>query len=309
MNINRGMVQKPYLMMIGGGQIPLKMVNALSYLAGGEGATAAIVPAASRNQGPSKYEDVLKRGGLDPVTLPLYSREDSENEKVLSVLETSEIIFFGGGSQIRLAAAIIDTPCEQVLLDRLNGGIILAGTSAGAAVMGEFMPSGGTGKGALHSGRKDPELLDVAPTETGEKDSQQDSDESITIASGLGFVQGVAVDQHFHERSRFGRLAYVTSRYRERRLIGVGIDESTACLVDWESEKMTVLGEGCVTVLTAERFGYDNVQDRPDSSAPLASFGLSLDVLAARHGYDLRKPQPLAPEDARALVAAALDEE
>ncbi len=306
MQPNRGMVQRPYLLMIGGGEIPESVVQTMTFLAGGEGAEAVIVPAASSSEGNSKYEKPLRRGGLNPTTIPLHSRDDASNSQVLTSLQTAEVIFFAGGSQLRLAAALLDTPAEQVLLDRLSKGIILAGTSAGAAVMGEIMPSGGTGIGALRCGHRDRDFSEIdlnAPDSEAENDDLKE----VVIASGLGFLQGVIVDQHFSNRSRFGRLIYATTRYRERRMIGLGIDESTACLVDWTSEVLTVLGQGCVTVLTADRYDYDNIETSMKQQSPLSAFGLSLDILSAGHGYNLRKRSALSPDDMQPLVAATRD--
>lgn len=304
MQPNRGMVQKPYLLMIGGGKIPSSVVEAMTFLAGGEGAQAAVIPAANSSKGDSKYEDVLRAGGLDPVTVPLHTREDASDSRVLTVLQTAEVIFFAGGNQLRLVAALLDTPAEEVLLDRLSKGIILAGTSAGAAAMGEIMPAGGTGIGALHRGHRESNFDEIALESPRNQAEDEDEQKQVVIASGLGFLQGVIVDQHFFARARFGRLAYVTTRYRERRMMGLGIGESTACLVDWTSELLTVLGDGCVAALTAERYAYDNIGGSMKHQSPLATFGLSLNILSAGHGYNLRKRQPLSPDDMQPLVAA-----
>ena len=61
-------------------------------------------------------------------------------------------------------------------------------------------------------------------------------DEGITprqrasqISAGLGLVRGVVVDQHFDQRSRYGRLMSVIAP--SPHLLGIGIDEDTAMVV------------------------------------------------------------------------------
>ena len=64
---------------------------------------------------------------------------------------------------------------------------------------------------------------------------------------GLDFLPGTAVDQHFSQRNRFADLKALTQAYP--RLLGIGIDESTALVV--RKKTGTVTGKGKV-------FFYDN---------------------------------------------------
>ena len=59
---------------------------------------------------------------------------------------------------------------------------------------------------------------------------------------GLGFLSGVAIDQHFAERNRFKDLSSVIETYPQ--LLGIGIDEGTALIVN--GSVGTVQGEGQV---------------------------------------------------------------
>jgi len=87
---------------------------------------------------------------------------------------------------------------------------VIAGTSAGASVMCETMLISGNGEDSLKIG------------------------DTLRMAPGLGFVKDMIIDQHFAERGRIGRL--LTAVAQNPRLLGVGIDEDMAILVE---------GEGC----------------------------------------------------------------
>ncbi len=230
--------------------------------------------------------------GIRAELLELRDRIDAGRGRILEALETGDILFFTGGDQLCLTQALRNTPAEQVIRRRLAAGVVIAGTSAGAAVMGELMPAGGTGRGALLSG--------------GVQEGQGESGDDlgpVVIAEGLGLIDGLIVDQHFFARGRFGRLAYMVTRYRKREMVGLGIDDSTAVIIDPAARNMFVIGDGSVAVITTAAMGYDNLE----VGGPMASFGLTVDVLSWGNGYDLRRCQPLQLEDARDLVAATLE--
>ncbi len=284
-------VRSSYLVPIGGGSIPSSVIRTIGSLSRRDSPTALIIPAASQLSG-DRYLQMFHGVGIRAEVLELRSRADAGRERILAALESGDILFFTGGDQLRLARALRDTPSEQVLRRRLSEGVVIAGTSAGAAVMGELMPAGGTGRGALVSG--------------GVQEGQGEPGDDlgpVVIAEGLGLVGGLIVDQHFFARGRFGRLAYMVTRYREREMVGLGIDESTAVVIDPAAKNMLVIGDGSVAAITAPVMGYDNV----DVGGPMASFGLTVDVLSWGNGYDFAHRRPLHLEDARELVAATLE--
>jgi cyanophycinase-like exopeptidase len=59
---------------------------------------------------------------------------------------------------------------------------------------------------------------------------------------GLGFLSGVAIDQHFTARRRHGDMSRLMHRYPQ--LLGIGIDESTALVVQRSAAR--VIGRGSV---------------------------------------------------------------
>jgi cyanophycinase len=99
---------------------------------------------------------------------------------------------------------------------------VIAGTSAGAAVMSAVMLTG--------SGN--PERA---------------------CGKGLGLWPGVIVDQHYLTRRRQPRLLEAVQKHPN--LVGVGIDESTAVIVRGEGRRFEVVGRSQVEVLVRQPKG------------------------------------------------------
>ncbi len=135
-------------------------------------------------------------------------------------------MFFTGGNQMKLAAAIRGTRFGDAVVAAYERGVIVAGTSAGASVVSEHM----VGYGASGAHPKLPDGLRGA---------------------GPRPASGVIVDQHFAQRERFGRLMTMVASSPD--LLGIGLDEDTAILVTDETD-LEVVGRGsvfCVDMRTA----------------------------------------------------------
>ena len=59
---------------------------------------------------------------------------------------------------------------------------------------------------------------------------------------GLGFISGVAIDQHFSQRRRHKDMTQLVDTHPQ--LLGIGIDEATAIIV--QKSKAKVVGRGKV---------------------------------------------------------------
>jgi cyanophycinase len=182
-------------------------------------------------------------------------------------------VYFGGGDQSRLTAALGGSRVEARLHELYARGAVLAGTSAGAAVMTGVMITG-----------------DERRPLSREEAFQKIEAENVVTARGFGFLEGAIVDQHFVRRRRANRL--LSAVIENPALLGIGIDEETAIWVR-PGRIFEVLGAGPVVV-------YDAGQAQVGPSSPehgLAAAGLALHVL--RHGstYDLaaRKVLRLGP--------------
>jgi cyanophycinase len=114
------------------------------------------------------------------------------------------------------------------------------------------------------------------------------------LAPGLGFIRGIIVDQHFAERGRIGRLLGAVSQ--NPRILGVGIDENTAVIVD-RDRWFRIIGEGGVTILDAGESSYSNLTDEQSDRA-LSVYDVKLHMLSQSDAFDLttRRPTPRPAE-------------
>ncbi len=183
-----------------------------------EGRPLLILTTASRR--PEKYiamyQEAFAGIGVNDVR-PLALRElgEASDPAVLDAISASGGVFITGGSQARLLDAVRNTPAHAGLRDLCRSGGVIAGTSAGASVLGGTVLSG--------------------------------TDE-VKLFPGLGFVPYVVIDQHFSQRDRLARLTDGLARAAGH--MGIGIDEDTALLID--GHDATVIGTGTVTVLADE---------------------------------------------------------
>ncbi len=69
---------------------------------------------------------------------------------------------------------------------------------------------------------------------------------AIEFGQGYGFVSDFVIDQHFSQRHRLARLLSAVAE--NPQLVGLGIDEDTALLIE-QSASIEVLGGGAVTVV------------------------------------------------------------
>jgi len=192
----------------------------------------------------------------------------------------ANIVWLSGGDQLRLVGLMIDstgndTPFQAALRRKLaRGGVIIIGSSAGAAVMSEPMIGGGTSFGALSS------PLDPSCT----------SDEALCLTRGLGYLPtryGAVVDQHFTQRGRFARL--VRALAAANRTNGWAVSENTGFLIDLDHGTAEVVGpegEGFVTLV-----GRNNAQQNHEQvGPPFLGDGYQISVLAVGDTYTLPDP-------------------
>ncbi|MHC5540898.1 hypothetical protein ACYOEI_21965, partial [Singulisphaera rosea] len=64
------------------------------------------------------------------------------------------------------------------------------------------------------------------------------------IGKGFDLISGAVIDQHFLKRNRMERLVGVLSSHPN--LVGLGIDEETALVVDVREHHLSVIGQSYV---------------------------------------------------------------
>ena len=162
-----------------------------------------------------------------------------------------------GGSQLRLSQVFPGTPVGDAIHRAHDRGCVVGGTSAGASIMSDFMISMGD--------------EGVTPRQRASQ-----------ITAGLGLLRGVVVDQHFDQRSRYGRLMSVIAP--SPHLLGIGIDEDTAVVVT-DRREFTVRGAGAVFVLDCRTARTDAADAR--AGAPVLVSGATVHTLPAGATFDL----------------------
>ena len=112
--------------------------------------------------------------------------------------------------------------------------------------------------------------------------------QDLFMAPGFGFAKDMIIDQHFAERGRIGRLLGAVAR--NPRLLGVGIDEDTAIVIDGK-QQFQVIGSGGVYVLDGHGVNFTNISEE-ESGRAMSIFGIRLDLLSQGDLFDIRTRQP-----------------
>jgi cyanophycinase len=251
------------LMIIGGAAGPA-LLGRFVDLAGGPAARIVVIATAGTDPAEAERVHIAAFGALGAghvEGLRIVTRAQACDPAVEPVLRAATGVFFTGGDQERITTVIGGTTVDSVLQELVGtGSIVLAGTSAGAAMMSGTMIVEGDAHGVTRS--------------------------SVRTGPGLEFLPGVLIDQHFAERGRVNRLLSAVALYPHE--LGLGIDEDTAILTDGDC--FEVLGSGAVTVVDA---GAATAIQVPDTG-PIALAGALIHVLPAGHIYHLKARRPVA---------------
>ena len=104
--------------------------------------TAAVTgPAKAANDGVTHF---AKLGG-DAGQLMVLEKSQAEDVEFVKPVQSADVVYFTGGSPDHLLATLKDSLLLKQILKSWNEGAVLAGSSAGAMVMGSWMrrPGGG----------------------------------------------------------------------------------------------------------------------------------------------------------------------
>lgn len=241
-------------------------------LCGGAKALIAVIPTASSLPDTGRgYEKIFRALGVRKVrSLPFEQRSDCRKESWLARLRHASGVYLTGGNQLRLSTTLGGTPVAELLRERNEKGLHIAGTSAGAAFLCEHMIA------------------------FGEEGSSPRSD-MVTLAPGLGLTQLAVIDQHFRQRDRLGRL--LTALAYNPRPIGIGLDEDTAAFIG-PDDRIEVVGSGAITIIDPSEIEYTSM-DSASRHDPVCVIGARLHVLIEGSTYDIisrqaREPRRLA---------------
>ncbi|MCH2183040.1 MAG: Type 1 glutamine amidotransferase-like domain-containing protein [Mariniblastus sp.] len=232
---------KPYvengsLVIVGGGGMPEGLMEKFVELAGGPQAKLVYVPCSEFDEVPVSQRLLdrwLELGAASAVQLHTKDRVQADtDEAFLEPLREATGIWYGGGRQWNFSDSYYGTQAHRLMKQVVERGGVVGGSSAGASIQARYLA------------RANP---------LGNFDIMVDGYER----GGLGFLAGVAIDQHFSQRRRQKDMSSLVDAFPQ--LLGIGLDEKTALLVKGSTAE--VVGEG-------RAFFYDRNQavipDQPD---------------------------------------------
>ena len=257
--------QSGQLIIIGGGEDKegeCKILREFVRRAGGRSARIAVMTVATSLPGELglEYRDLFEKLGADIVDIvDTEHREDASYSRNLEIIENATGVFFTGGDQARITEVLKDSEIDDLLHQKFDRGLIIGGTSAGAAMMPDIMIVEGEGE-------TNPRL------------------DTVVLEPGMGFLPQVVIDQHFSQRGRLGR--FVSALIQQPAILGFGIDEDTAIAVD--GDEIEVIGEGAVTIVDVANISHTNLKESLHDEA-LAICGAKLHILPDGYRFSLKQ--------------------
>lgn len=202
------------LFIAGGGRLSENLKREFLQLAGDDHAHIVVIPGCSvPPSGLQEYIDDWKLLGAPSVSvLHAESRTLAEEPEFSTALDSATGVWLSGGAQTWFSAWYRGTKVEQRLNAVLRRGGVIGGTSAGASAMSQVMMAGGRG---------DP-----------------------VCGKGLALFPEAIIDQHFLKRNRVARMMKLLDQHPE--LIGLGVDEGTALIVERARGRLLVRGDSYV---------------------------------------------------------------
>jgi cyanophycinase len=235
-------------------------------LAGGPSARVVVIGTATTM--PDEVEVEYKKAFGDLVEsfdfLPLSTREEANDPSTIARLSDATGVYFSGGDQMRIASIFGGSKTDVHLHQAFLDGLVVGGTSAGAAMMSSTMVLGGS---------------DTIPTT-----------DAVSLGPGLEFVGGLLIDMHFAERGRLARLLAAVAQFPHE--LGVGIDEDTALVI--KGNRCEVIGSGAATIVDA-----GGATSELTSAGAIGLIDVRLHVLPSGLVFDLgtRRPTQLVSEN------------
>jgi len=216
------------LVIIGGGGRPASIMQKIIELSADS--SILVIPMASGIPDTVGWEqrDQFLEYGASRADILMLTYADTNNVAVAETIRSAKGIWFSGGDQNRLMEYLGTGILFDAVHEAYRNGAVVAGTSAGAAVMSEIMITGDESRPDAY------------------RSNATIHRDNILVSPGIGLLKGVIVDQHFIRRSRLNRLISTLLDHDDR--VAVGIDEATALWVksDGRSE---VLGQSQIVLL------------------------------------------------------------
>jgi cyanophycinase len=261
------------LVAIGGGDIregDAPLLKEFIKLAKGPRARVVVMTVATDDPAAAaaEYRAAFKRLGVDDVkAVDVSSRADTLKAEALEAIEQATGLFFTGGDQLHITSLLGGTEMQALIHRRYEKGLVIGGTSAGAAMMSNSMILGGPADESPKVG-------------------------CVEIGPGMDLIIGAVIDTHFSQRGRYGRLLTAVAHYPQD--LGLGLDEKTAMIV--HRNEFEVAGEGAVVVIDGGAMTYTSLP-YTEKGEGLSLYGVRVHVLSAGARFDLSKREPIVEKD------------
>lgn len=181
---------------------------------------------------------VLEQGPANSAaTLIVRTREAAADPFVVEKVRQAEAIFLAGGDQWNYIRLWKGTPLAAAIQERIDAGMPIGGTSAGLAVLGQHYFSA---------------EFDTITSAEAEADPNS---KKITLGKDflrVPHLEDIITDSHFSERKRQGRLAVFVRKVGGPEIVGLGVDEKTAVLLEPDG-RARVIGAGGAHVYQNEK--------------------------------------------------------
>ncbi len=224
------------VIVVGGGSMGPEIYNAFIQAAGGPDALIIDVPTAGGDTVYSQDAPGTRgwkaAGAKNIYVLHTNDRKLADSDSFVAVIKKAGGIWFEGGRQFHLVDSYAGTKTEQAFNDVLARGGVIAGSSAGASILGDFLVRGAPSNNNM--------IMDYPGYE-----------------KGFAYLRGVGIDQHVVARERLADLADSIIP-RHPQLLAISEDEGTAWLV--RGDTATIIGRN-------KAFVY-NGKDATDHSKP-----------------------------------------
>ena len=230
----------------------------------------AVITTASREpeQRGRDYRQAFSTLGASGVEiLHIKNRAQANDKSLAKTLEGVDLIFLTGGDQLRLTSILGGSKILETIQGCLEAGVLIAGTSAGAAVLSDTMIYEGKSEEGLYKGR-------------------------VLTTSGFGFVENMVFDTHFMTRGRIGRLIQIVTT--NPTTIGVGLDEDSGIVLKGDGT-VEVIGTGQVIIVDGSDIVQSNIMDI-EPGGPIAVENVRIHSLVNGYRYNFNNREFLVPD-------------
>lgn len=269
---NSKMTSEGTLLIMGGNCTNDFFLSQFASLAGGTESNIVIIPTAMEDKYIDSESDInfLKKPfvnfGFKHIDI-VHTRETkvANSDSLNKILLSADAVWITGGRQWRLAKAFNGTKIQNSLKTLLNQGKVIAGTSAGASIMGDVLVRGDSKTHTIMLG---------------------------DYKNGFGFVTNFAIDQHHIARNR--QFDMFELKKERPNVLGIGIDENTGVVL--HKNKFRVLGKSYVTI-------YDNTRwsEERDTIYQLDASEKQFYTLTNGYEYDIVRRKVIKKNDREKL--------